>query len=172
MSAGARRRTRLLGRALAVLHRMCSTRGGRAQRAHRYVRRKRAPYRLSSDRSRASTAQHSSTAQHTVTVGTHPSRFRTSHRNVGVKISPVPAPYFTKNGCAPSVTSWGDYLARLFHNKSQSPLSDTPPYTEETPLRLRPVSKSAGCCLLLKSSCGGDRWAIQYHLGSSSDDYM
>eukprot|EP01047_Picozoa_sp_COSAG01_P029910 COSAG01_NODE_2067_length_8506_cov_221.825384_8_plen_141_part_00 len=76
-----------------------------------------------------------STAQHSTahTVGTHLSRFRTSHRNVGVKISPVLAPYFTKNGCAPSVTSWGDYLARLFHNKVRSPLLETPPYTEETP---------------------------------------
>jgi hypothetical protein len=50
-----------------------------------------------------------------------------------VKIFPVLAPHFTKNGCAPSVTSWGGYLARLFHIKSRSPLSETLPYTEENP---------------------------------------
>eukprot|EP01047_Picozoa_sp_COSAG01_P019306 COSAG01_NODE_1069_length_11875_cov_244.112716_7_plen_189_part_00 len=88
-----------------------------------------------------------STAQHSRDPSQPIQRFRTSHRNVGVKISPVPAPYFTKNGCAPSVTSWGDYLARLFHNKSQSPLSETPPYTEETPPH--------------EGAPGGPHWRVQ-----------
>ena len=48
-------------------------------------------------------------------------------------MSPTADSFFSKNGCAVSVTMWGDHLAQLMQKMFRRALSDTPPPPSHPP---------------------------------------
>eukprot|EP01047_Picozoa_sp_COSAG01_P042288 COSAG01_NODE_3686_length_5796_cov_13.667720_1_plen_88_part_10 len=62
-----------------------------------------------------------------VNLGAHFTRFQAFFRNVRADLSPTAGSFFSKNGCAVSVTIWGDHLAQLMQKMFRRALSDPPP---------------------------------------------